>query len=58
MLSASFPAEFNGLVADRRGDLLLLTGKTAEARAEFTKAYSQELGSHRGRPLTVQAATI
>ena len=26
--------------------------------AEFTKAYSQELGSHRGRPLTVQAATI
>jgi len=44
VLSASFPAEFNALAADRRGDLLMLTGKAAEARAEFTKAW-QALGA-------------
>lgn len=44
LLSASVPAEFAGLVADRRGDLLLLSGKPAEARAEFTKAW-QALGT-------------
>lgn len=44
LLSASVPAEFAGLVADRRGDLLLLSGKPTEARAEFTKAW-QALGT-------------
>lgn len=38
-LSASFPAEFAPLAADRRGDVYLLQGKRAEAAAEFGKAY-------------------
>jgi predicted negative regulator of RcsB-dependent stress response len=38
-LSATFPPEFEGLVADRRGDVLSLQGKKAEARAEYQRAY-------------------
>ena len=38
-LAGSFPAEFSGLVADRKGDVLTLQGKTAEAKAEYEKAY-------------------
>ena len=38
-LSANFPPEYEGLVADRRGDVLALQGKKAEARAEYQKAY-------------------
>lgn len=38
-LSGGFPAEFEPLAADRRGDVYLLQGKKAEARAEFQKAY-------------------
>ncbi len=38
LLAAKVPASFTGLVADRRGDILLLQGKKAEARAEFQKA--------------------
>lgn len=38
-LAASYPAEFEGLVADRRGDVYSLQGKKAEARADFQKAY-------------------
>lgn len=38
-LSASFPPEFAALVADRRGDVLLLQGKRSEAAAEYGKAY-------------------
>jgi len=38
-LSASFPPEFDGLAADRRGDIYSLQGKKAEAKAEYTKAY-------------------
>jgi predicted negative regulator of RcsB-dependent stress response len=38
-LSASFPPEFEGLVADRRGDVYSLQGKKAEAKAEYIKAY-------------------
>ncbi len=37
-LDAIKSSEFTGLVADRRGDLLLLQNKPAEARAEFQKA--------------------
>jgi predicted negative regulator of RcsB-dependent stress response len=37
-LSASFPAAYQALVADRRGDILQLQGKKAEAKAEYTKA--------------------
>ena len=39
VLSGSFPAGFDALASDRRGDVLMLTGKSAEARAEFTKAW-------------------
>ena len=46
-LSASFPADFVPLAADRRGDVLLLQGKRSEAAAEFGKAY-QGLGTARG----------
>ena len=37
-LGASFPASFAGLVADRRGDIFLLQGKTDEARKAYTEA--------------------
>ncbi len=39
-LSGAFPKEFEGLVADRRGDILNAQGKKAEARAEYTKAFT------------------
>lgn len=38
-LDQSFPAEFSALVADRKGDVLSMQGKSAEARAEYEKAY-------------------
>jgi predicted negative regulator of RcsB-dependent stress response len=38
-LSAGFPKEFEGLVADRRGDIYSLQGKKAEAKAEYIKAF-------------------
>lgn len=39
LLTASFPTNFEALVADRKGDVLLLQGKKAEALAEYGKAY-------------------
>jgi predicted negative regulator of RcsB-dependent stress response len=39
-LAATYPVQFNGLVADRRGDVLQLQGKKAEAKAEYLKAYA------------------
>lgn len=38
-LSVSFPKDFDALVADRKGDVLALQGKKAEAIAEYEKAY-------------------
>lgn len=38
-LGGSFPGEFTALVADRRGDILALLGKTADAKAEYEKAF-------------------
>lgn len=38
-LAGDFPAEFAPLVADRKGDVLSLQGKKAEAIAEYTRAY-------------------
>ena len=38
-LAGSFPAEFEALVADRRGDVYLAQGKKAEAGAEYQKAW-------------------
>jgi predicted negative regulator of RcsB-dependent stress response len=39
VLSGSFPKDFAPLASDRRGDILLLQGKKAEAKAEYEKAY-------------------
>ena len=39
LLAGSFPAEFQPLVADRKGDVLMLQEKPADARAEYEKAY-------------------
>jgi predicted negative regulator of RcsB-dependent stress response len=38
-LSGSFPANFDALVADRKGDIFLLQNKRKEAIAEFEKAF-------------------
>jgi predicted negative regulator of RcsB-dependent stress response len=38
-LAGSFPPAFAALVADRRGDVLLLQGKKTEAAVEYGKAY-------------------
>lgn len=40
LLGGSFPHSFEALVADRKGDVLALQGKTAEAKVEYTKAYA------------------
>ncbi len=40
-LSGTFPKDFLGLVADRRGDILIAEGKKAEARAEYEKAFKE-----------------
>ncbi|MBL0422045.1 tetratricopeptide repeat protein [Ramlibacter sp. AW1] len=39
-LAGSMPAEFEPLAADRRGDILLLQGKKAEAIAAYQKAWA------------------
>ncbi len=38
-LANSFPSEFQALVADRKGDILMLQDKPTEARSEYQKAY-------------------
>ena len=38
-LSGTFPKDFSGLVADRRGDVLMAQGKKVEAKTEYAKAY-------------------
>ena len=38
-VTGDFPKDFAGLVADRRGDILMLQGKKAEARAEYEKSW-------------------
>ena len=39
-LSEKFPAEMKALVADRKGDVLVLQGKGAEAASEYSRAYA------------------
>lgn len=39
LLGGPFPAEFEALVADRKGDIFALQAKSAEALAEYKKAY-------------------
>jgi predicted negative regulator of RcsB-dependent stress response len=40
-LAGKLPPEFSALVADRKGDIFMLQGKKAEAKAEFEKAYKE-----------------
>src|SRR5450830_869953 len=40
-LGTAFPAEFEALAADRKGDVLALQGKADEAVAEYRKAYQK-----------------
>lgn len=37
--SGSFPAEFEAVVADRKGDILMLQGKQEQAVAEYNRAF-------------------
>jgi predicted negative regulator of RcsB-dependent stress response len=39
-LSGDFPKQFEGLVADRKGDIYLAQGKRDEAKAEYQKAWT------------------
>ncbi|MDD3935161.1 tetratricopeptide repeat protein [Rhodoferax sp.] len=39
LLNMSYPASFEALVADRKGDVLVLQGDKAKAVAEYEKAY-------------------
>jgi predicted negative regulator of RcsB-dependent stress response len=39
-LSDKFPTEMHAVVADRKGDVLALQGKNAEAAAEYSSAYA------------------
>jgi len=41
ILAGDYPPAFSGLVADRRGDVLLLQGKREQARNEYLSAYRQ-----------------
>lgn len=41
LLDAPVPSSFEPMVADRRGDVLMLQGKRAEATAAYTKAYEK-----------------
>lgn len=40
-LGAAFPTAFEALVADRKGDILALQGKPAQAAVEYRKAYEK-----------------
>ncbi|ART48892.1 YfgM family protein [Acidovorax carolinensis] len=40
LVSGSFPAEFEAVVADRKGDILMLQGKQDQAVAEYKRAFN------------------
>lgn len=58
-LTASFPAEFTSLVADRRGDVYLAQGQKVQAAAEYLKAYKGlEEGDEYRRLIDVKLAAL
>jgi predicted negative regulator of RcsB-dependent stress response len=58
-LGGRFPASFTALVADRRGDVLNLQGKTAEAKAEYQKALAaMDAGTEYRRLIEVKLAAL
>ena len=50
-LAGEFPVEFASLVSDRRGDILALQGKPAQAKDEYLKAYRELPASENYRRL-------
>lgn len=58
-LSSAMPKSFEALAADRRGDILQLQGKRAEARAEYAKALKGlEEGADYRRLVEVKLAAL
>jgi predicted negative regulator of RcsB-dependent stress response len=70
-LSGAYPKEFESMAADRRGDVLVLQGKHADAKAEYVKAYKGfddksgyrrlvevKLNALGGDPVTIQVADV
>ena len=58
-LRGRFPDSFTALVADRRGDILNLQGKKAEAKAEYQKALAaMDAGSDYRRLVEVKLAAL
>jgi predicted negative regulator of RcsB-dependent stress response len=58
-LGGRFPATFTALAADRRGDILNLQGKAAEAKAEYQKALAaMDAGSDYRRLVEVKLAAL
>lgn len=51
LLSGDFPAEFAGIVADRKGDILVAQEKVAEARAAYQLALEKTDQKNPGRQL-------
>ena len=51
LLSGDFPAAFAGLVADRKGDILIAQEKVAEARAAYQVALEKTDQNNPGRQL-------
>ena len=51
LLSGDFPAQFAGLVADRRGDLLVAQSKIDEARTAYQQALDKTALDNPGRQL-------
>lgn len=58
-VTGSFPGQFEPLAADRRGDILALQGKPAEAKAEYLKAWQAlESGSEYRRLVEVKLSAM
>jgi predicted negative regulator of RcsB-dependent stress response len=50
-LDASFPAQFESMVADRKGDILVAQNKTDQAKQEYKRAFDKSDKNNPGRQL-------
>ncbi|CAM3484350.1 YfgM family protein [Paracidovorax anthurii] len=58
-LSGKFPPQFDAVVADRKGDVLVLQGKKSDAVAEYQKAYKGlEEGAEYRRLIDVKLGSL